>query len=483
LNTNFHGLKSISASFHFFLSTQCQVAYIAFMRLIKLEKDGIVLDTKPLICHILFSVAVAVLLAPAIYDRYRAFMADWIVRDRQTIDAYSQALKYNSSNPTLWWHRGRLCHYSVNAVNIPDAISNYKKALSLNPRLSQAWVDLADCYERTGNDDAAEAALEKAFETRTYSPLMRWQAGNFFLRRGKINKMYECFKLASERDKDKLGIAIELAWKADPDRRQILPKLIPDDIQSNLSYLNFLVGKGELDLARPVWNRCLQNNIPSSFSFKASIANDYIDHLLVKNRIAEALPIWDSALAKAGCATQDIKRAAENRMGNSHKPANLVWNGSFENEAIRGGFDWRYPDDSPEMQFLIDLDNRVEGLKSLRIRFGGANLSFAHLSQIVPVFEPGMYDLDFFLRTDGLTTDQTPYLSIQGYPDASYAVGGSGKFPATSAWSKVTVPFAIKDGCKAIQLILKRDPSKKFDNKLKGALWLDGIAIYRAGKQ
>jgi hypothetical protein len=150
---------------------------------------------------------------------------------------------------------------------------------------------------------------------------------------------------------------------------------------------------------------------------------------------------------------------------------------------IRGGFDWRYPADSPEMQFNVDLGNRVEGLKSLRIRFGGVNLSFAHLSHIIPVFEPGMYDLSFYLRADGLTTDQTPYFSIQGYSDASCAAGGSGKFPATSAWSKVSVPFEVKEGCKAIQLTLKRDPSKKFDNKLKGTLWLDGIAIYRTKKQ
>jgi hypothetical protein len=29
---------------------------------------------------------------------------------------------------------------------------------------------------------------------------------------------------------------------------------------------------------------------------------------------------------------------------------------------------------------------------------------------------------------------------------------------------------------------LRRDPSSKFDDKLKGSLWLDGVAIHRAGK-
>jgi tetratricopeptide (TPR) repeat protein len=452
------------------------------MPLFKTDKGCVTLDSKPFTHRIIFSLAVAALLVPVIFGSYRVFRGDWIVRDRQTADAYSQALEYDPSNPLLWWNRGRTRHYSVGLVDIPGAISDYKTALALNPRLGQAWVDLAGCYERIGNDDAAEAALEKAFETRTYSPLIRWQAGNFFLRRGKRDKMYECFKLASEFDKNKLGIAMEIAWKADPDHREILQKLIPNDIQSNIAYLAFLIGKDELDLAHPVWQRCLQNEIPPGFPFKASIANDYINRLQARNCMAEALQIWGDALAKAGAALSDTRRATESSQSNkfsSQNPGNLVWNGSFESEMIRGGFDWRYPADSSEMQFLVDMDNRVDGLKSLRVKFGGTNLSFSHLSQIVPVFEPGMYVLDYYQRTDGLTTDQTPYLSIRGYPDASCAAARSGNFPSTSAWSQVSVPFSVKEGCKAIELILRRDPSSKFDNKLKGALWLDGVAIYR----
>jgi tetratricopeptide (TPR) repeat protein len=449
------------------------------MPLIRLGKDSITLDTKSLVCRIIVSIAVVALFTPVIYAGYRAFKADWIVRDRQTVEAYSQALKYNPSNPVLWWYRGRLRHYSVDSVNIPDAVRDYEMALSMNPRLGQAWVDLADCYERAGNDDAAEAALEKAFAIRTYSPVIRWQAGNFFLRRGKLGKMYECFKRASEFDKNKLGIAMDIAWKADPNHQEVLQKLIPDDMQSNLNYLAFLLGKNELDLARPAWQRCLQNEAQAEIPFKVSIANDYIDRLQIRNRIAEALQIWDDALAKSGFTPQDTRRPAESNKGNSPKPINLVWNGSFESEMIRGGFDWRYPADSPETQFRIDLDNRVEGLKSLCVKFGGANLSFTNLRQIVPVFEPGAYVLDYYLRTDGLTTDQTPYLSIQGYPDASGAAARGDKFPATSAWSKISAPFNVKENCKAIELILRRDPSSKFDNKLEGSLWLDGVSIYR----
>jgi tetratricopeptide (TPR) repeat protein len=449
------------------------------MTFMKVDKGTHALESGLFAGRILFSLAVVALLSPIIYSSYRTFRADWIIQNRQTSEAYSQAIQYDPSNPLPWWYRGRIRHYSVDLVDIPGAVSDYKTALALNPWLGEAWVDLANGYELTGNGEAAEAALEKAFATRTYSPLIRWQAGNFFLRRGKPDKMYECFKLASEFDKEKLGIAMEIAWKADPDHQEILQKLIPNDMQSNLTYLDFLVGKNELDLVRPVWQRCLENDISSDSPFHASTANNYVDHLLARNRIAEALRVWDDALAKSGSAPRDMRRPTGSSPGKSQKPASLVWNGSFESEMIRGGFDWRYPSDSPDMQFQIDMDNRVDGFKSLRIKFGGANLSFSHLSQIVPIFEPGTYDLDFFLRTDGLTTDQTPFLSIRGYPDASCAAARSENFPPTSVWSKVSVPFTIKEGCNAIELVLRRDPSSKFDNKLKGALWLDNVTIGR----
>lgn len=463
--------------FGFLFQCACPVIYIGAMPIIKMERNLLTLATRSLPCRILFSLAVVAILAPVVYWSWGVYRADRIIQDRPTVDAYTQALKFDSSNPTLWWHRGRLRHYSVGSVDIPGAISDYRQALALNPRLGQAWVDLADSCERAGRNSEAEAALENAFATRRYSPIIRWQAGNFFLRRGNLAKMYESFKIACEYDKSKLRIATEMAWKADPDHREILGKLIPDNIESNLNYLEFLIGRDELELARPVWQRCLKNEIPANFIFKVSIGNDYIGRLLAKGRVEEALRVWDRSLAKAG-AMQDSRFGAPPNL-----PENLVWNGSFENEMLRGGFDWRYPADSREMQFLIDLHNRVEGLKSLRITFGGANLSFSHLSQIVPIFEPGAYNLDYYVRTDGLTTDQTPYFSIHGYPEAACAEGRSGNLPGMTAWSKVSVPFIVKEGCKAVELTLRRDPSSKFDNRLKGSLWLDGVAIYQLNRQ
>lgn len=447
------------------------------MALLKVDKGLIILDTSTPPRRIIFTVLILALVAPAIYRSYQIFRADRIVRVEQTFESYSSGLQYDPSNATLWWHRGRLRHYTLGVVDIPHAISDYQKALSLNPRLSQAWVDLSDCYERTERYAEAEGALNSAFATHTYSPVVRWQAGNFFLRRGNLPRMYECFKMASEFDPEKLGIAIEIAWKVEADHSAILQNLVPDRLSANLRYLDFLVSRDELDLAKAAWERALKNEIPPDSEFKAASSFAYIDRLLAKSRAEEAVRVWDKALQKAGTGLYDTRVAKEGTGGPTSSPPNLVWNGSFEHEILRGGFDWRYPD-MREVQIQIDLNNRMEGLKCLRVTFGGLNIGFAHLSQIVPIPSPGSYVLEFYLRTEGLTTDQTPYLSIQGYPVASGASLRTELFPESTQWKKISLPFAVKDNCKAVQLTLRRDPSSKFDNQIKGSLWLDGFSIH-----
>jgi tetratricopeptide (TPR) repeat protein len=438
------------------------------MPIIVNKRSGVFVNTKSPGARIIFSVLLALVAIPAIYQSYRILRADRIALSGETISNYTHALHYDPSNAQLWWKRGRLRHYSVEKVELELALQDYRTALNLNPRIGQAWVDLADVYDRLGRTSEAESALEKAFEVHTYSPIIRWQAGNFFLRRGNLAKMYECFKIACQYDVSKMGLATELAWKIDPDHAQILHKLVPDTLPANMDYLNCLVGKDALDLAQPVWQRCLKNEIPPDYELKPSSTFSYINNLLAKNRANEALQVWDEILRKTGTGMSDSRWKSAGQ--------NLVWNGSFENEILRGGLDWRYQD-VPELKFQIDVENRLDGLKSLMVSFGNANISDGNLYQIVPVTAPGNYILDFYIQTKDLTTDQMPYLSIQGYPETNCASAQSDFFPSTTSWIKLSLPFTVKEGCKAVRLALMRNRSTKFDNRINGSLWLDEIVV------
>jgi len=421
--------------------------------------------------RILYSLIVLAAVGPLLYRAYGIFRADRIARTDKTVAGFSRAIQYDPSNASLWGQRGRIYHYSIESPDPARAVEDYTKALSLNPRLGEAWADLADCYDQQGRYAEAEASFEKAFAVRRYSPLLRWKAGNFYLRRLNLPKMYECFKLACEFDPQKLQIAMDVSWKIDSQHDQLLQKLIPDTLDANLSYLQFLMARDEVELAAPVWKRFIKSTIPAGTELRPAAAFSYIDRLLARKRVSEALGVWDDILHKTQSGLSDPRRSIKD-------PENLVWNGSFEHEMLRGGFDWRHQE-GPSIQFRVDTTNRMKGLKSLHVTFKGENIGASFLYQIVPILEAGAHQLDLFLRTKDLTTDQTPFVLIRGYPDGAAVSVRSDCFPPSSEWSKISIPFAADSGCKAILLALHRNRSSKFDNAIKGELWIDSVVLRR----
>ncbi len=422
--------------------------------------------------RVLAAAALLAAAAPGIYAAYRIFRADRIARTDLTPGGFTAALRVDPSNSRLWWQRGRLHHFSVEEPDLDKAAADYRKAVSLNPRLAQAWVGLSDCLERSGDLAGAERSLERALSVHRYSPLTRWQAGNFYLRQGRLQQMYESFKLASQYDPSKLPIAIQVAWKADADQAGILEKLVPDDADSCLKYLNFLVSQNELDLAAPVWRRWKAAPVPEGTDPKPSVAFPYVDRLLNASRISEALAVWNDSLVKTRTGLSDPRVPADSLPPETA----LLWNGSFELDALNGGFDWRYKN-GDIARFRLDVADRMHRLKSLKIVFGGVNSSAAFLQQFVPIPAPGPYQLDFYLHAENLTTDQRPYVAVRGYPEVSATLARSEAFPPDTPWKKMSLRFDAKPGCEAILLSVRRDRSAKFDRDLKGSLWLDGFTL------
>ena len=441
------------------------------------EKNTLTIDVPGAMGRILLSALVLALVFMPLHRTWEIVTANYLVLKEATAENVSRAIRYDPSNSELWWLHGRFRHYSIDSIDIPGAIEAYRQALRLNPRVGQAWLDLADCYERMGEPDRAEKALQNALRVWTYSPQTRWQAGNFYLMRGNLDKMYECFKMACQYDPGKLSIAIQMAWKVDPDHKAIFGKLVPDQLPHRLAYLDFLVSKDELDLARTAWEGSLASPVPAAFVFTVSLVFPYLDRLLGQNRIEDALRVWQEALRKSGSGLTDNRIETAGALAQPGTDDNLVWNGSFENEILRGGWDWRFPD-SQEFEFHTVLEDPMDGFRSLKLTFAGTNINFSQFSQMVPTLFPGAYQLDFYVKTTNLTTDQRPFILIQGFPDPQTARARSEMFPEYSPWRKYSIPFTVKTGG-AVQLLLRREPSQKIDNQMKGILWLDKFIVRR----
>jgi hypothetical protein len=66
---------------------------------------------------------------------------------------------------------------------------------------------------------------------------------------------------------------------------------------------------------------------------------------------------------------------------------------------------------------------------------------------------------------------------MRAYSKESGTYAAIEMFPETTEWKKLFCSFEVKEPCRSIQLVLSRNMSGKFDNKIKGSLWLDNISL------
>ena len=71
------------------------------------------------------------------------------------------------------------------------------------------------------------------------------------------------------------------------------------------------------------------------------------------------------------------------------------------------------------------------------------------------------------MKTEAISTNEGMFVEIDGQ--------ASEKQVGTTYWQQLTIPFTA--GSDLVTIRLRRVPSKKFDNLLKGKVWLDEFAL------
>src|SRR6476660_6677949 len=90
---------------------------------------------------------VALALAAALgYSSIRNALADHAA-GLGTRDGNERAVKLEPSNPLNWFLLGRYWQYNLEEPDSARAIQAYRTAVSLDPRSTSAWLELATVYE------------------------------------------------------------------------------------------------------------------------------------------------------------------------------------------------------------------------------------------------------------------------------------------------------------------------------------------------
>jgi hypothetical protein len=91
--------------------------------------------------------------------------------------------------------------------------------------------------------------------------------------------------------------------------------------------------------------------------------------------------------------------------------------------------------------------------------------------------KPGQYQFSAYVRTKDLSTDQGLSFNVVDTEAPNRLNFTSEQFLGTNDWKRVAQAFEVVPGTGLVQVSLVRKPSLRFDNLIRGTVWLDSITI------
>jgi tetratricopeptide (TPR) repeat protein len=362
---------------------------------------------------------------------------------------------------SAWDRLGRLRQWDFMNSDLPGAIDDYQKALHDDPRSAHFWMDLASAYEASGDDLRAREAYRHAESVYPASAEVAFHFGNFLLREEEYPAAYAELRRAVHSDPSLLPLAISRAWRSSEDVDELLNNLLPADTEAYLQALDFFASIHKAEPGLAVWQRLVALGKP----FPLERVRTFFEELISADHANEARTTWLQALAAADLPHDE--------------PANqnLVWDGGFAHDFTNAGLDWRWmPLSNAEMS--VDPEPAPNGSRAIRIDFnGGSNLPVSFPAQFVPV-EPGhRYHFHALMRTEGITTESGMRFNITDPNHGGALSVQTDNFTGSHPWTPVEADFETGPDTHFILVQLLRPPSKLFENKIEGMVWIADVAV------
>ena len=381
-----------------------------------------------------------------IYRTWGMFLAAWMTRSKIPDPAiYERAIRYDPGNADYHFILGNIYNYSTQYLNISRAGEQYEAAVRLNPYASAYWLELSKYYEQSRKIERSVDAMKMALQRDPNYAQTHWAAANFYIRLDDLKSADFELRRTADLDVGYLTQALDLVWHFYEDPERIMSTHVPNSKDANLIALNYFIGQKNETGAGLAWSRlkAFTTSVPERFA--------YIDYLVSSGKPHDA---WNVFSFPSG------------------NTSSLIYNSSFETEPMNGGFDWRFGS-TEHAEARRDTTTAQEGVASWLVTFDGKeNVDYAALSHWFPVTQGQQYMLTFWMKTEGITTNEGVFMEVEGQ--------ASEKQMGTTYWRQFTIPFTASSNLATLRL--RRMPSKKFDNLLKGKVWLDNFGLTEVRK-
>jgi tetratricopeptide (TPR) repeat protein len=370
-------------------------------------------------------------------------------------------------NGSAWDRLGRLQQWDFVNSDLPGAIEDYRKAVRDDPRSAHFWMDLASAYESSGDDAHARDAYLHAKSVYPASAEVAFHYGNFLLREEQYPEAFQEFQRAVRADPTLLPLAISRTWRSSEDVNDLLNNVLPANTDAYLQALDFLSSIHQGQPALAVWQRLMGLRKP----FPLPRVFPFFEELIREDRADDARSAWREALASAGLPQAEPSNQ------------NLVWNGNFQQDFTNGGLGWHWAQ-LMGVAFEVDSEPAPNGSRAIRVDFnGGSNPTIDSPSQYVPVQPTRAYHFHSYMRTEGITTESGMRFSITD-PNHNGALNVlTDSLTGSHAWTSVDADFTTGPATYFLLVRLFRDPSRLFENKLEGTVWIADISLVPSNAQ
>ena len=381
-----------------------------------------------------------------VYRMSWPFLAAWITRNGiATPDIYERAIRYDAKNAEYHFVLGKIYNYSTQYLNLSRAGEEYEAAVGLNPDRAAYWLELSKYYEQTRNVERSRYAMQMALRTDPNYAQTHWAAANLYIRMDDLKAADLELRRTADLDTSYLTKVLDLAWRFYEDPHKIMSTYVPNTMEANRLALDYFVSRESEEGASLAWNRL------KMFDTKPQEHFGYINYLVSLNKPHEAWQVFRNG---------------------QNPSASLLYNGSFETEPLNGGFDWRFSS-TEAAEARRDTTTSKDGRASFLVAFkGNENVNYARVWHWLPVHKGRSYELTFWMKTEGITTNEGIFVEVDGK--------SSEKQVGSTHWQQFTIPF--KATSDLVTVSLRRVPSKKFDNLFAGKVWLDAFSLAEVGQ-
>lgn len=358
----------------------------------------------------------------------------------------------------IWYQpffvRGQLALYKD--LDPEGARYFFGKAIKRRPDIMDAWFALASAYLMAGNGEGAEKIGEFLF--KRLSEVTTWKWNEFLLaydlgNRERLLKLYN-FVLAAlphrVTEADFVMLQAFGNWDA------IVPYV---DVSNARAFANTLMREKAEEGLESFWRRLQSEGRVDELG--PDVMGRMVAFFAWEGRIGTAREIWQT-------------------LTGIQEPS--VYNGGFENPWLNRPFDWQVKK-SEDVHIQRSRISPHSGRYSLEVRFlGHVNLLFNHVAQLITVDPGRLYRLSYAYRTEGLTTDQKPYIAVRGYRCRGLQIMDD-PVPASTegSWQERVVEFRVPEECEALLVSVERKESFRFDSKIRGVLYLDDFRLEATG--